>query len=102
MVDLRELIARAACSDCEGAAFINSTPDSTTNEYRWQDYLSTADAILAALYAAGLVVVPREPTEEMIAAFSDSIQFWMEECGEDADVYRSMLAASPYAKKEVE
>jgi hypothetical protein len=56
-----------------------------------------ADAILAALDAAGLVVVPREPTEEMvryirgIAATNHSA----------AAMWRHIVAASPYTKKAV-
>jgi hypothetical protein len=76
MVDLRELLAAA----------INSP-----NDY------DHADAILAALDAAGLVVVPREPTEEMEEA-------WLENDHQQtaSGDYAVMLAASPYAKKEVE
>lgn len=57
---------------------------------------------LNALWRGEAVVVPKEPTVDMIEAHQD-------ECAGDADeasprrireAYRAMLAASPYAKKE--
>lgn len=56
-----------------------------------------ADAIIAALDAAGLVVVPREPTEEMVKAAEegDLVNYPAE------DSWKYMIAASPFAKKEV-
>lgn len=47
-------------------------------------------------------LVPVEPTDEMAHAFTESIQFWMEENGEDKDVYQSMLAAAPKASEDEE
>jgi len=32
---------------------------------RWMDYVYIADAVLAEIAAAGMVLVPREPTEQM-------------------------------------
>lgn len=75
-----------------------------------------ADAILAALSAAGWVVVPREPTEAMLdAAFADAVA-WLErvdigntDCKSDRErsaepnrsIYRAMLAAAfPAAPQE--
>ena len=83
MVDLRELLAAA----------INSP-----NDY------DHADAIIAALDAAGLVVVPREPTEEMSEAGMDYMPGCdPTDCMVKAGVaFEAMLAASPYAKKGVE
>ena len=81
MVDLRNLITEAVYSSRS---------------------IDCADAILAAMDAAGLVVVPREPTEEMRRAFQEKMDEWMQEIGTDDDLYTAMIAASPYAKKEVE
>lgn len=66
------------------AAAIKSRPAWNT------PYSADADAILAALDAAGLVVVPREPTEAMVAA-------WMvgypHDYQQGREVYRAMIAA---------
>lgn len=53
-------------------------------------------AILAALDAAGFVVVPREPTEEMIENGLGAMMEWDARTGDDqgiAEVYRAMIAA---------
>ena len=68
--------------------------------------LGVADTILAALSDAGLVVVPKEPTEAMIAAGihapcwePDAIQFGPDYVNAggarmfSAPIYRAMLAA---------
>ena len=55
-----------------------------------------AVAILAALDAAGLVVVPREPTEEMAEKGYDALMAWDASTGDDqgiVEVYRAMIAA---------
>lgn len=54
MSDARKIIARAAASKADRMQGIEDT--------------GTADAILAALAEAGLVIVPRAPTEKMIDA----------------------------------
>lgn len=63
---------------------------------------ATADAILLALDLAGLVVVPREPTEAMITAVG-SIDFPYHDIYDDmsvskkheagSEIYRAMIAA---------
>jgi hypothetical protein len=84
MVDLRELIARAAY---EKGSFLVQAYD---------PWLTWADAILAALDAAGLVVVPRRADEKMCRGMDGSVEgcLWQE-------VWASAIAASPFAKKEV-
>lgn len=62
------------------------------------DWKGHADAILAALDAAGALIAPKLPTHEMLDSFSDAIHNWLDEQGEDEDVYLAMLAASPFAK----
>jgi len=66
----KEVIARSLCvadgndpdgdfREC-GPVFLTVAVD---HPERWRTRIREADAILAALDAAGLVVVPREPTE---------------------------------------
>jgi hypothetical protein len=92
-MELREIIARASCEGVNWA-----WPDGASDG----DYLNRlmferqADAILTALDAAGLVVVPRKATEEMCRAMDNSPDdtLWQE-------VWAEAVAASPFAKKEV-
>ena len=53
-----------------------------------------ADAILAALSAAGWVVVPREATEAMTRAGANEINSWIAPAMHAADTYRAMIAAA--------
>gem|GEM_PF-5726054 len=66
MTNIREMIARAACADCEGAEYVDQAViiNHEGRVYRWEDYLSTADAVITALDAAGLSVVPKEPPQK--------------------------------------
>ena len=52
----------------------------------------TTDAILAALAAAGLAVVPREPTSQMREEGYDSML--NEDEGMPLDIWRAMVAAA--------
>jgi hypothetical protein len=45
----------------------------------------------------GWKLVPTEPTNAMMLAFFDAARLWQDEIGENEDVYRAMLAASPAA-----
>ena len=58
-----------------------------------KDAWKKADAILAAFSAAGYAVVPREPTEAMIAAAPGRDQQATEESMYHG-IYRAMLAAA--------
>ena len=92
-MELRELIARVthetAQSDMDMCGIYNAD--------------DVADAILAALDKAGLVVVPKLPTVDMCEAGLDHMP------GNDPTdcmvkagiVFERMIAASPFAKKEV-
>ena len=72
MTDAREVIAR----------YIR---DYTFND---GEALTVSDAIIAALAAAGLVIVPKEPTEKMkIAGHAKRYPF-------ASDVWRAMLEAA--------
>ena len=66
-----------------------------------QEALRIIDDILAALEAAGVRLVPVEATEEMLGsgdawATGDTI---LDAHDSAAKIWRSMLAASPYAKE---
>lgn len=72
-------------------------------EHGTWDKAILARSFLSAIESAGLVIVPREPTEEMVRCepyesqfppdTSESIkQSWRDEY---AKIYRAMLAASP-------
>jgi hypothetical protein len=81
----REAIARAVICDWQTA----------DEEYR--DYvLDRAAAILAALDAAGVAVVPKEPTQSMINAAVEYTSYaadrvYPEDC---VNIYHAMLAAA--------
>lgn len=51
-----------------------------------------ADSVLSALSAAGLVIVPAEPTKEMNIAGAEHTHIWLYEADR---CYRAMLAARP-------
>lgn len=61
-------------------------------------YKQDATAALAAIEAAGCVVVPREPTREMVQAGPFRGRQNTEESMYHG-IYRAMLAASPLAQK---
>ena len=70
MTPTRETIARAICQDIElhgrGSGYVGDDSDlSDVCIDANCDLLSAADAVLRALDAAGLVVVPRDPTLDM-------------------------------------
>jgi hypothetical protein len=65
-----------------------------------ESYRELADAALAEIAAAGMVLVPREPTEEQLKAGYTGIMF---DCDRDEEpneadcgrAYRAMLSAAP-------
>lgn len=64
--------------------------------------LGTPLLMLAALQRGEWVAVPKNPTKDMISAFGDAIQFWLDENGTDADVYISMITAAPKSPDEAQ
>jgi len=73
MTDLRESVARAMWKDASerGADGFDSALDyqwHETDEDTRQTFLDDASAALRAVADAGFVIVPREPTEAMLAA----------------------------------
>lgn len=63
--------------------------------------LEDADKIVAALDAAGFVIVPKEPTEAMIAAGAE-VDAWVFQEGQQPQpqIYRAMIAAASSTEKE--
>lgn len=54
------------------------------------------EAWQAALSApSGYVMVPVEPTPEMLAAMIAAMNVWIKDIGEDADIYAAVIAAAP-------
>ena len=90
-MELRELIARA----------LLDSPNGPGNK-QCAEHLSRA--ILAALDAAGLVVVPREPTEEMCRVLHQTMFLEPYDATNLTNLGAGLEAAnsySPFAKKEV-
>lgn len=95
MTDLRELIARAYC--CGDAACYN---ESCGVPCAAEKISKVADAILAALDTAGLVVVPKEPTTGMTEAIHPNSPCKVGKGG--AATWRTMLAAIPYVREKTD
>lgn len=108
MTPIRETIARAIYDDANPSYRHDGYGEvmpcwAAARRERKSSYRKSADAVLRALDAAGLVVVPRDPTEAMMNAGyrkvgkmhyepTASAQGW----GEHAtDIYRAMIAAAP-------
>jgi hypothetical protein len=88
---LRERIARAMCLDEANRTGYEPAAAQRFVESNWLEYADTADAVLAEIEAAGMVLVPKEPTEAMLTEGHY-------ETGEDRDtyyrIYRAMLSAA--------
>ena len=106
MVDLRNTIAFAICEYDEEHPGSCGCGGVCSNTHA----IGHADALLAALDAAGLVVVPRDASYAMQNAAIDVDSYKLGDisplgfrCSPQklfARCYAAMLAASPYAKKE--
>jgi hypothetical protein len=83
-----EVIARAVWGKDIGAGTADDVV--SCGVPNWQLCLPDADAILAALDAAGLVVVPKEPTRKMI----DALNGYAQCVGYIEEGYRAMIAAA--------
>ena len=83
MNNIREVIARALY----GCGWnIEKWPESDMQDA----FLLRADVVLSAIEAAGMRVVPEEPTPEMFEAGDEA---WLLD-DDAADIYRAMLAAT--------
>ena len=98
MADARKVLARAYAKSMG-----HPDPDrpADANGPIWQKCLHIIDAQVTALTAAGLAIVPTEPTPEMISACA-GIEVTCHACDVDVDVecgaheiWEAMLAAAP-------
>jgi len=63
--------------------------------YFFEDYTKQADAVLAALKKAGMTVVPREPTPEIIEAGKNSLKYGAQRPGDMLRaLYQAMIGAA--------
>ena len=96
----REVIARSIVETMfdDGVPFEQgATPAEAADAY-WADHCEYADRIIAALSAAGMVVVPREPTKAMQDALIETVADGIT-INDDANrtarhAYRAMLDAA--------
>ncbi len=85
--ELRERIAKALyCANYDG----DKRPWAERLDWERELYLISADAVLAEIAAAGLVLVPREPTGDMLSAGEWKIMNDFTA----SEVYRAMIAAA--------
>ena len=86
---IRENNSDSPDSSCSGVANLSL--------YQAVDTLvAERDALRAALSAPpGYVMVPVEPTPEMVTAMIAAMNVWIKDIGEDADIYAAMIAAAP-------
>lgn len=67
------------------------------------DYFGEADAALAAIEAAGVRLVPSEATHKMADVGTEARwQSAVRDANNVREIYRAMLAASPYAPQKDE
>jgi hypothetical protein len=93
-MDLEEMIARALRADR-----YPDDPWETAGERDREDYRGHARSVLSCLEENGMVVVPREPTEEMVDAGKNELAGFDWVDGEKPipakAIWRDMLAAAP-------
>lgn len=70
-------------------------------DYDWERTLPKAKAMLSALEAAGVRLVPSEATHKMADVGTEARwQSAVRDANNVREIWRAMLAASPYALKE--
>ncbi len=97
--ELIEVMARAQCSD---GGF---DPDERmpNDGPRWGYYVPGVTAALAALEAAGVRLVPVEATHKMADVGTEARwQSAVRDANNVREIWRAMLAASPYAPQKDE
>lgn len=67
----------------------------TLKEASPRNCVDPAVILAAELAAIGYVIVPREPTPEMIAAWRDNIDAWLREETDEMHLWRVMIGAAP-------
>lgn len=97
MSDLIEVLARSlAISNASDPDALNGASGVV-----WKLYEDDVADQLAALDAAGLQIVPKEPTEHMTVLGYESVDLCTpsQSCGKSADtaasIYRAMIASAP-------
>ena len=88
MTSIKDQIAIAVCESCEENPYHNG--DTRGNNYRWQDYLVCAEAVIKVIERNGYKLVPIDPTPEMVEAMSGYHSLAM--------AYRAALATAPETK----
>lgn len=98
--DLREVIARAICrvqlnggDPDQPAVRWNGTEMEPQSFPARRDYMDEAEHALSALDAAGLQVVPKEPTPKMCESYYELCRKEETLAVSASEVYRAMLAA---------
>lgn len=89
MTPIRETIARAIYT-----SFAGGTSDETLDDMATAIAQSAADSVLRALDEAGMVVVPREPSEAMIEAHFEAHAQAAAFFADVPDVWRAMISAA--------
>ena len=95
--ELIEVMARAQCSE-GGFDHDERMPNDGP---RWGYYVPGVTAALAALEAAGVRLAPSEATHKMADVGTEARwQSAVRDANNVREIWRAMLAASPYALKE--
>ena len=89
------VVATKEAVDYLNANSLSSIASGSTCHRRMRNALALIAA--PAGVPEGWRLVPIEPTEQMICAFHNSVNIWMNEVGDDQDVYKAMLSAAPPA-----
>jgi hypothetical protein len=94
-MDLEEMIGRAA----DRASDVGLLPDESYEDFDSRRAVAIGKAVLSCLEENGMVVVPREPTEEMVDAGKNELAGFDWVDGEKPipakAIWRDMLAAAP-------
>lgn len=69
-----EIVESMARAVCRYDATLGFPGWEILSEYEIETYKARGNTILSALTAAGLVIVPREPTEVMLFAYKESMK----------------------------
>lgn len=94
--ELIEAVAKAICR--ENLISTKQPDDPETMGYYWKSFLGEARAALSAIEAAGFVVVPVEPTDEMAENARNAIYDSLPSMLRAKRVYADMLSARPKVK----
>jgi hypothetical protein len=68
--EIIETMARAICRLAHGTALNREPVKDELIDHRWYMFMPTATAALSSLEAAGMVIVPKEPTEGLLRSMA--------------------------------